>query len=375
MGETITMKPFLDLLSVIIDNRGKTCPTSEDGIPLIATNCISNNYLYPRAINVRYVSDETKANWFRGHPVPNDMIFVTKGTPGRVAWVPDPVDFCIAQDMVAIRANPKKVYPKYLFAALRSKAVQSQIEGLHVGSLIPHFKKGDFGELMVPLPDKPRQEFIGDFYFDVCLKIDLLLRQNETLESLAETLFRHWFIDGAEDDWEVGKVSDLFELQRGYDLPVQNRRDGSFPILAASGLSGFHNEFRVKAPCVTTGRSGLLGKVFYISEDFWPLNTSLFIKEFVRGTPLFSYFFLKTLDLASFNAGSAVPTLNRNHVHDHEVQLPPKELPEQFDTAVGPNFKKIERNNKQIAQLEQLRDTLLPKLMSGEVRVEYEVAA
>ena len=136
--------PFGTLLKNVVDNRGKTCPTSESGIPLIATNCISNNFLYPQHLKVRYVNNEIFNNWFRGHPEPGDMIFVTKGSPGRVAWVPNPVGFCIAQDMVSIRADDRKVYPKYLFAALRSNIIQKEIEGLHVGTLIPHFKKGDY---------------------------------------------------------------------------------------------------------------------------------------------------------------------------------------------------------------------------------------
>src|SRR3990172_1255759 len=146
MSDQIEYRSFGTLLKKVIDNRGKTCPVVDKGIPLIATNCISNNHLYPQFEKVRYVSSDVYQNWFRVHPEPGDMIFVLKGTPGRVAWVPNPVSFCIAQDMVAIRPDEKKLYPKYLFAVLRSKSIQQEIEGLHVGTLIPHFKKGDFDD-------------------------------------------------------------------------------------------------------------------------------------------------------------------------------------------------------------------------------------
>jgi len=364
-------KPFGKLLSKIVDNRGKTCPTADSGIPLIATNCISNDYLYPRHIKVRYVDDDTFSKWFRGHPEPDDMIFVTKGSPGRVAWVPNPVGFCIAQDMVAIKPDSNKVYPKYLFAALRSKIIQQEIEGLHVGTLIPHFKKGDFNNLVIPLPSNKMQQFIGNQYFDFSLKIELLHRQKQTLEAMAETLFRQWFVEGAQKDWEDGKISDLFLLQRGFDLPRKRRIAGSYPIFAASGHCGNHDKSKVKAPGVTTGRSGTLGKVFLIMEDFWPLNTSLFIKEFRIGTPFFSYFLLKTLDLEGFNAGSAVPTLNRNHVHEHNITIPPRALIKEFENLMIPSFKKIEFNKTHIRTLEKLIATLLPKLMNGEVRVKF----
>jgi type I restriction enzyme S subunit len=188
--------PFSDLLSKVIDNRGKTCPTADSGIPLIATNCIRNDLLYPAYEKVRYVSQETYDSWFRGHPQPGDMIFVTKGSPGRVCWVPDPIDFCIAQDMVAIRADESKVHPKYLFALLRTTETQFKIGNMHVGTLIPHFKKGDFDKLILTIPeDLDYQKEVGEKYFDFCEKIELNRQINQTLEQIAQAIFKSWFVD------------------------------------------------------------------------------------------------------------------------------------------------------------------------------------
>lgn len=191
----VDVVPFTELLSKIVDNRGRTCPTAETGLPLIATNCVRNDLLYPAFEKVRYVARDTYENWFRGHPEPGDLIFVCKGTPGRLCMTPDPVSFCIAQDMVAVRANPKKVYPKYLFALLRSQAVQKQIGNMHVGTLIPHFKKGDFDKLLLPIPDKETQEQIGNAYFELSAKIELNRRTSTTLEAMARALFQSWFLD------------------------------------------------------------------------------------------------------------------------------------------------------------------------------------
>ena len=187
--------PFLSLASTIVDNRGRTCPTSSTGIPLIATNCIRNEHLYPLRDKLRYVSQETYDTWFRGHPKPGDIIFVTKGTPGRVCLTPDPVDFCIAQDMVAIRPDQSRVDPRYLFALLRSSPVQRDIENMHVGTLIPHFKKGDFDKLLLPLPPRHIQERIAEVYYVFSLKIELNRQMNETLEAISRRLFKSWFVD------------------------------------------------------------------------------------------------------------------------------------------------------------------------------------
>lgn len=188
--------PFSELLSNIVDNRGKTCPIQDVGIPLIATNCIKNESLYPVFEKVRYISSETYNNWFRGHPKQGDLIFVCKGSPGRVAWVPDPVTFCIAQDMVAIRADDSKIDPKYLFALLRSKAVQDKIVNMHVGTLIPHFKKGDFKNLHLSIhTDIEYQKKIGVIYFDISKKIESNTKANQTLEQIAQAIFKSWFVD------------------------------------------------------------------------------------------------------------------------------------------------------------------------------------
>ncbi len=229
--------------------------------------------------------------------------------------------------------------------------------------------KNCFNNLFLKLPDYKEQIQIASILSSLDDKIDLLHRQNKTLEQLAETLFRQWFVEEAEESWEVGTVEDLFKLQRGFDLPSQNRVEGQHPIITSSGSNGTHNEYKIKGPGVTTGRSGLLGNVFYIDEDFWPLNTSLFIVEYKIASPLFAYFFLKTLDIMALNGGSAVPTLNRNDVHQLETQLPPTDLVGKFEINAKTYFQKIKSNTTQIHTLTQLRDTLLPTLMSGEVRV------
>ena len=185
-----------DAVEFIVDNRGKTVPTEENGIPLIATSCINNNDLYPIKEKLRYVSQETYDNWFRSHPKPNDIIITNKGSQnGAVCLVPDPVDFCIAQDMVALRADKNKIDPTYLFAALRSSLVQNRIKSLNVDAVIPHFKKTDFNKLFIPLPSRKTQELIGKTYLDFCRKIELNNRINQTLELTARAIFKSWFVD------------------------------------------------------------------------------------------------------------------------------------------------------------------------------------
>lgn len=128
-------------------------------------------------------------------------------------------------------------------------------------------------------------------------------------------------------NWKTYKLGEVSTLQRGFDLPNRKRVHGDYPVIAASGFSTWHNEYKVKGPGVTTGRSGTLGQVFYEVNNFWPLNTSLWVKDFHGNDPKFIYYFLKTLNFQEYNTGTSVPTLNRNDVHNLDVQIP--DLPEQ----------------------------------------------
>ena len=217
------------LLIHIVDNRGRTCPTSEQGIPLIATNCIKQDSLFPVFEKIRYISQDTYNNWFRSHPKPNDIIFVCKGSPGRVAWTPEIVNFCIAQDMVALRANPQIIDPKYLFALLRSDEVQQKISNMHVGTLIPHFKKGDFKNLHLDIiTDLTIQKEIGNKYFQLLEKIELNTQINQTLEQIAQALFKSWFVDFDPVCAKVQALSNGMSLEQA-ELAAMQAISGKTP--------------------------------------------------------------------------------------------------------------------------------------------------
>ncbi len=122
--------------------------------------------------------------------------------------------------------------------------------------------------------------------------------------------------------WQSKKLGDVATLQRGFDLPTQNRVSGSHPLVSSSGISDTHHESAVAGPGVVTGRSGSIGNVFFIEQDFWPLNTVLYVKDFHGNDPRFVFHLLNKFDLKRFATGTGVPTLNRNFVHDELVNVP-----------------------------------------------------
>jgi type I restriction enzyme S subunit len=123
-------------------------------------------------------------------------------------------------------------------------------------------------------------------------------------------------------EWETKPLGDVCTLQRGFDLPTQNRKEGAFPLVSSSGVIDAHIEGPVSPPGVVTGRSGSIGNVFYIEEDFWPLNTTLYVRDFWGNDPRFVFHLLNSIDLKSYAGGTGVPTLNRNDVHQVFVKVP-----------------------------------------------------
>ena len=123
--------------------------------------------------------------------------------------------------------------------------------------------------------------------------------------------------------WKTKKLVDVATLQRGFDLPRQDRSSGDVPLVTSSGISDTVSKSAVDGPGVATGRSGSIGNVFFIEEDFWPLNTVLYVKDFHGNDPRFVFHLLKNFDLKRFATGTGVPTLNRNCVHDELVNVPP----------------------------------------------------
>lgn len=415
--------PFTELLSKIVDNRGRTCPTAEMGLPLIATNCIRNDILYPSFEKVRYVSKSTYDSWFRGHPAPGDLIFVCKGTPGRVCMTPDPVGFCIAQDMVAVRADPKKVYPKYLFALLRSAQVQEQISNMHVGTLIPHFKKGDFEKLFLPIPDKKTQETIGDTYFELSAKIELNRRMNATLEAMARALFQSWFVDfdpvrakldgrqlGGLDagtgpsfpehleqtalghtpkGWEVRSIDKIADFLNGLALQKYPPCDGpTLPVIKIAQLrkgdsigadrcnAGLPPSYIVQDGDVLFSWSGSLevelwcGGVGALNQHLFKVTSCEFPKWFYY---LWTRYHLDEFRHIAADKATTMGHIQRCHLTAAKVLIPPRPLLEGMTQNFSPLIDKIISNSIQSRTLANLRESLLPRLLRGETSSDLAV--
>ncbi|MBN2683097.1 MAG: restriction endonuclease subunit S [Bacteroidales bacterium] len=168
-------------------------------------------------------------------------------------------------------------------------------------------------------------------------------------------------------NWKTYKIGDLVKFQRGHDLPKTKVVDGKYPIAGSNGIIGYHNEYTTEGPGITIGRSGNIGNPHIYMDKFWAHNTTLYVKEFYKVNPVFFYYFLRTMDFALLNSGSAVPSLNRNYIHPFEVSIP-TDLPTQKAIAeiLSSLDDKIELNNQMNKTLEEMAQAVFTKMCSFE---------
>ena len=159
-------------------------------------------------------------------------------------------------------------------------------------------------------------------------------------------------------DWPTMPLGDVITLQRGFDLPSQNRKPGKVPIVSSSGISDYHSEVGAKGPGVVTGRYGTIGQVFLIKDDYWPLNTTLWVKDFHGNDPHFASYLLRTVNFQSCSDKSSVPGVNRNDLHRIPVLLPPLAEQKAIAAVLGALDDKIELNRRMNATLEAMARAL-----------------
>lgn len=375
---------------------GEMCNTSGIGLPLLNG---PTEYGDHHPTPVQYTTDARKL------AKKGDILFCVRGsTTGRMNWADR--DYAIGRGVAAIRHKSLSELQPLVRAVVKYHLPNLLIQA--TGSTFPNVSSSQLSNLPWPNLSENHQRAIAHILGTLDDKIELNRQQNETLEAMTRALFKAWFVDfepvrakmegrwqrgqslpglpahlyglfpdrlveselgEIPEGWGVGILEDMLVLQRGFDLPTKSRIEGPFPVIAAGGVNGTHHKAMVKGPGVVTGRSGVLGNVFFELGDYWPLNTTLWIKEFRAARPCYAYELLRCLDFKIFNTGSAVPTLNRNHIHVLPQIIPTSEVIGKFEELAMALHQDILTNEHESRSLAQMRDTLLPRLISGELRV------
>ena len=177
------------------------------------------------------------------------------------------------------------------------------------------------------------------------------------------------------ETWERKKLKDVAPLQRGFDLPYSQMKSGVYPVVFSNGIGAYHSEYMIPGPGVITGRSGTIGKVHFVQQNYWPHNTSLWVTDFHGNYEKYVYYLFNRINWNALNSGSGVPTLNRNDVHEIEVELPPLSEQISIATALSDIDALIANLEKLILKKKAIKQGAMQELLTGKRRLPgYEIS-
>jgi type I restriction enzyme, S subunit len=179
----------------------------------------------------------------------------------------------------------------------------------------------------------------------------------------------------SKSEWNEKPLGDVVELKRGYDLPKDKRSPGKVPIISSSGITDYHAESMVQGPGVVTGRYGTIGEVFFVEGDYWPLNTTLYVRDFKGNDALFVSYLLRTLDFHAYSDKGAVPGVNRNHLHMARVRVPDRVTQEAIAKVLNSLDRKITLNRRINQTLEAMAQAIFKSWFVDFDPVKAKIAA
>lgn len=312
------------------------------------------------------------------------ILLSINGTIGNLAYYSS--EKCMLGKSACYINTSDKVDVKFLYYHFLDEEFQFYIEMVATGTTIPNVPLKGIRQYSFKLPPLEEQKAIAEILSSLDDKIDLLHRQNKTLEELAQTLFRQRFIEEADDEWEIGKLPDEFNFTMGLSPKGETFNEDKIGTPMYQGNADF--EFRFpKNRIYTTDPKRYAEKFDTLVSVRAPVGAQNMAKEkccIGRGVAAFqykndksfytyTYFKMKSLmdEIKQFNdSGTVFGSINKTDFQEMEVVIPPANLVNKYQDEVKSLDDKVIQNTKQIKTLENMRDTLLPKLMSGEVRVE-----
>ena len=236
------------------------------------------------------------------------------------------------------------------------------------GSAVPTLNRNHIHGLPVYVPTTVEdQKKIATFLKIIDDKIKINRRINDNLQQQAQAIYGDMFITNANPSWQMGHLSDLITVRYGKDH--KKLADGKYPVYGSGGIMRYVERPLYAKESVLIPRKGTLNNVIYVNQPFWSVDTMFYTEMRLPNVAKFVYHFIKTKDLTALNAGSAVPSMTTDILNSMEVTIPSTSALEASESIVSPLYKNMHENDKQSTILGKLRDTLLPKLMSGEIDI------
>lgn len=376
-----------NLLDKLIDYRGKTPKKTLSGVPLVTAKIVKNG-----TINgyTEYIAEEDYDKWMvRGFPKVGDVILTTEAPLGEVALLKEE-KVALAQRIVCLRGKDNVLDNTYLKYYLQSGKGQKSLSARESGTTVTGIKQAELRRVDIEYPAYDDQRRIASILSSLDRKIELNNKINADLEEMAQAIFKNWFVDFEPfkdgkfvdselgmipEGWKVGTLDEIFSLKYGKNLSTSMILEkGDYPVYGANGIIGYYNEFNCdKYSVLVTSRGNGSGDVSRTHHPKSFITNNSFVVE-----PLEHYKYIKLpfinglfniIDFKSYCSGSAQPQLTNKAMRNICIISPPRELVIKYCEILETLFSHIECVIDENSRLSLLRDTLLPRLMSGELEV------
>ncbi len=390
--------PLEDCLDALIDYRGKTPEKTEFGVPLVTAKVIKGGRI---ETPTEFIAPEEYDSWMRrGIPLSGDVVMTTEAPLGEVAQLGGE-KVALAQRVITLRGKAGFLDNAYLLYLFQTEEMQEQLKSRATGTTVLGIKQSELRKLGIRIPPFALQRSATGVLKALDDRITLLRETNATLEAIAQALFKSWFVDfdpvhakqagrapeGMDEataalfpdefeeselgavprGWFVSKLESLTELAYGKALKAADRVEGPVPVYGSGGITGYHDSSLAIGPSVIVGRKGTVGSLYWEDRPFFPIDTVFYVKAHKPLT--YCYYLLQTLGLENMNTDGAVPGLNRSNVYRLQIVTPPDCILGAFDSMVSLLRERIFSASQQAQTLATLRDTLLPRLISGQLRL------
>lgn len=365
----------------LCDSVSETYKGNASEVVLINTSDVLDG----KCLNHEYVPNKKLKGQFKKTFRKGDILYSEiRPANKRFCFVDfEPKDYIASTKLMVLRAH-EDVDPQYLYQILRSNDTLTQLQMLAESrsGTFPQITYSELSNIMVSLPSQKAQKNIVSILSSLDRKIELNNKINADLEEMAQAIFKNWFVDFEPfkdgkfvdselgmipEGWKVGCLGDLITIKYGKDHKKLD--DGTFPVYGSGGFMRFVNSWLYNGESVLIPRKGTLDNIMYVCEKFWTVDTMFFSVPKMDYVMKYVYNYIKRFDFSKMNEGTSVPSNTAARLNKMPILIPTHEILEMYDETLCPAYNKRKMKDKESRTLSLLRDTLLPRLMSGELEV------
>ena len=336
-----------------------------DGTPIVTVEHLGNKMFSEQ--NLPRVSNTDKNRLKKYVLKQGDIVFSRVGSVDRCSYVDQKHDGWMFSGR-CLRVRPtSEIDSEYLYYYFCLEETKQFVRNISVGATMPSINTKLLGEVVVTFPELEQQKRISGILSAIDSKIEVNQKINDNLEKQAQAIYCDMFITNANPSWKIGYLSDLITVRYGKDH--KKLTDGVYPVYGSGGIMRYVEKPLYDKESVLIPRKGTLNNVMYVNKPFWSVDTMFFTEMKLPNVAKFVFHFVKSKDLASLNAGSAVPSMTTDILNAMELPIPDADTLYKFENIIAPLYQTIQQNTQESGKLAEVRDSLLPRLMSGEIDV------